>query len=61
MSTAAEYWYNTESGQVEEGKRSSWTNLLGPFATRAEAEQALSTAKARNEEWDREDEEWRNK
>ena len=51
-----EYWYNVTTKQVEEGHRSSWQDLMGPYATRAEAEQALAKAAARTEAWDREDE-----
>ncbi|MCP2265963.1 SPOR domain-containing protein [Promicromonospora thailandica] len=61
MSDDAQYWYNTETGQVEEGRRSSWTHLMGPYGTRAEAERALESARARTESWDGEDEEWRGK
>ena len=61
MSTGAQYWYNTETGEVEEGRRSSWTHLMGPYGSRAEAQQALENAKARNESWEQEDEEWRDK
>jgi hypothetical protein len=61
MSTEEQYWYNTETGEVEEGHRSSWTHLMGPYRTRAQAEQALASAKARNESWEKEDEDWRNK
>lgn len=32
------YWFNTRTGQVEEGKLSLSIERLGPFATRAEAE-----------------------
>jgi hypothetical protein len=51
-----QYWYNVATRQVEEGHRSSWQNLMGPYATRAEAEEALAKAAARTEAWDREDE-----
>ena len=61
MSTGEQYWYNTETGEVEEGHRSSWTNLMGPYSTRAEAERALASAKARNESWEQDDEDWRKK
>jgi len=57
---AQEYWFNTQTGQVEEGRQSSWSHLLGPYGTRAEAQHALDTARLRSEAWDREDEEWRN-
>jgi hypothetical protein len=61
MTTEEQYWYNTETGEVEEGHRSSWTHLMGPYRTRAEAQRALESAKARSESWDREDEKWRDK
>lgn len=51
-----EYWYNTATHEVEEGHRSSWTNLMGPYRTRAEAETALAKAAARSQAWDEEDE-----
>ncbi len=51
-----QYWFNTATHEVEEGHKSSWTNLMGPYGTRAEAEQALSKAAARNQAWDEEDE-----
>lgn len=61
MTTEEQYWYNTATGEVEEGHRSSWTHLMGPYRTRAEAQRALESAKARNESWDKEDDDWRNK
>ena len=54
-----EYWYNTETHEVEEGHRSDWSKLMGPYPTREAAQGALSQAKARTESWDREDEAWR--
>ncbi|MEG3616562.1 SPOR domain-containing protein [Isoptericola haloaureus] len=55
-----QYWYNTETGQVETSKeKSSWTHLLGPYPTREAAEHALENAERRNEAWDAEDEDWR--
>ncbi len=54
-----DYWYNTETGAVEEGRQSDWSKLLGPYPTREAAAAALSTAKARTEAWDKEDEERR--
>lgn len=50
-----EYYFNTRTGQVEEGKQSTWTALLGPYPTREAAEHALETAHARSEEFDRDD------
>jgi hypothetical protein len=56
MMSDTQYWFNTATHEVEEGHKSSWTNLMGPYATRAEAEQALSKAAARNQAWDEQDE-----
>jgi mannose/cellobiose epimerase-like protein (N-acyl-D-glucosamine 2-epimerase family) len=53
-----EYWFNTKTRSVEEGHQSDWTNLLGPYATRQEAERALETARTRTEKWDEEDRRW---
>ena len=33
-------------------------NLLGPYPTREQAEQALQTVQERNEEWEAEDARW---
>ena len=53
-----EYYYNTETGEVEEGRQSSWMDLMGPYATREEAAAALDKAKARNEAADAEQKAW---
>lgn len=53
----AEYWYNTRTHQVEEGKRSQWADLMGPYATREEAEHALDRARRRTEAWEAEERE----
>ncbi|MEV4901556.1 SPOR domain-containing protein [Citricoccus sp. NPDC055426] len=52
----SEYWYNVVSHQVEEGPQSDWSRLLGPYASRAEAEQAIAQVQANNERWDEADE-----
>jgi hypothetical protein len=56
---AAQYYFNLSTGQVEalEGK-SPAKDVLGPYATRAEAEAALKKARARTEAWDEEDRRW---
>jgi len=50
-----QFWVNSETKQVEEGRQSSWTNLMGPYPTRAAAEQALEQAAARTQAWDADD------
>lgn len=50
------YWFNIVTKQVEEGHRSSWRDLMGPYPTREAAEHALEQAVARNLAWDAQDE-----
>ncbi len=54
----AEFWFNTSTGQVEEGRVSDWAVVLGPYPTREAAARALDTAAARSAAWDRQDKEW---
>jgi len=56
---ADEYWFNIDTHEVEKGRQSDWTKLMGPYATQAEAEHALDKARRRSEDWDKEDEEKR--
>lgn len=51
----AEYWFNTYTHQVEEGPQSDYRKLLGPYATRKEAQNALKLAAERTRQWDEED------
>lgn len=50
-----DYWYNVRTGQVEQGKQSSWKHLLGPYSTYAEATKALERVEQNNEAWDAQD------
>ena len=50
-----QFWFNSATKRVEQGHQSSWTNLMGPYATRAEAEHALEQAAARTQAWDADD------
>jgi SPOR domain len=47
-----QFWYNVKTHTVEEDAQSDWRQLIGPYPTRAEAEQALEKVRARNEAWD---------
>lgn len=38
------YYYNLQTGEVEEGKRSSWDVRMGPYASYEEAAHALERA-----------------
>lgn len=55
MSDRRQYWYNVKTHRVEEGAQSDWTQLLGPYTTREEAESALAKVQANNERWDEEE------
>ncbi|MBK0330096.1 SPOR domain-containing protein [Brachybacterium halotolerans subsp. kimchii] len=54
----SEFYYNMDTGEVEEGKQSSGSELMGPYPTREKAASALRTAAQRNEAWEGEDEDW---
>ncbi|HEX7349736.1 SPOR domain-containing protein [Brachybacterium sp.] len=58
MTEGTQFYYNLSTGSVEEGRQSPGAELMGPYATRQDAEQALSTAAARNEKWDQDDADW---
>lgn len=53
-----EFFYNTRTGQVEEGRQSVATELMGPYTTREEASRALEIARARNEAADEAERDW---
>ena len=50
-----EYWFNVRTHEVEEDRRSDWSQLIGPYTTRVEAEKALEKVQQRNDVWERED------
>ncbi|WP_155849347.1 SPOR domain-containing protein [Arthrobacter sp. H20] len=52
----AEFWYNVQTHEIEEGAQSDWRQLIGPYPTRAGAERALEKVAERNQAWDDEDE-----
>ena len=54
----AAFWFNTTTGEVEEGRVSDWSVVLGPYPTREAAAHALETARSRSAAWDRQDREW---
>jgi hypothetical protein len=49
--TEHQFWYNLTTGQVEEGMVSPAVERVGPFETRAEAEQALEILRANSAKW----------
>ena len=55
MTETSEFWYNVNTHQVEVGAQSDWSQLLGPFGTREEAQAAMDRVRANNEAADAED------
>lgn len=51
MSDHDSYWFNTRTGQVEHGKQSLASDLLGPFATEAEAARAPERLQENARKW----------
>ena len=41
------------TGKVEVGPQSDWTQLIGPYASREEAEHALEKVHERNKAWEK--------
>ena len=53
------YWFNVNTGAVEDdADKSPVDRLMGPYDSRAAAEQALAQARENTERWDAEDKEW---
>lgn len=54
------FWYNVSTGQVEtDENRSRSADVLGPYATREQAQNALHSAHEKTERADEEDARWR--
>lgn len=51
----AEFWYNLETGVVEEGMISAGYDRAGPFSTAEEAARAPEIIKERSRKWAAED------
>lgn len=50
-----QWYFDTSSGEVTQGKTSGWDNRMGPYPSRDEAEHALQIARERTkaaDEWD---------
>jgi hypothetical protein len=48
-----DFWYNLVTGKVEVGPQSDWTQLIGPYASREEAEHAIEKVHERNQAWEK--------
>lgn len=54
------WFFNQETGEVEQGLVSAYDKRMGPYDSKEEAERALEIVAERNaqaDEWDKEDEE----
>ncbi|WP_416446768.1 methionine aminopeptidase [Leucobacter sp. HNU] len=49
------YWYNTRTGEVEDGPQSLSVDRIGPFATREEAARGPEIVAERAKKWAEED------
>ncbi|GAA1792212.1 MULTISPECIES: hypothetical protein [Leucobacter] len=49
------YWYNTRTGEVEDGPQSLSVDRIGPFATREEAARGPEIVAERARKWAEED------
>lgn len=52
---AQEFYFNTRTHAVEEGRHSDWQDLMGPYPSRDAAEHALEAAARRTAAWDEQD------
>ncbi len=53
------YWYNVDTKSAESDEaRGQGAQVMGPYATEAEARQAIEHARENTERWDDEDREW---
>ncbi len=55
MADDDQWWYNTRTGEVEQGRKSVWSDRAGPYATREEAEGAPARIKANSRAWNADD------
>ena len=53
-----EFWFNSQTNEVEVGKQSLAIYRIGPFRTANEAKAAYEIIRLRNKSWDDDDEEW---
>ncbi|NKE08899.1 MULTISPECIES: SPOR domain-containing protein [Kocuria] len=54
-----EFWYNLKTREVEVGPQSDYSQLMGPYASREDAQRALQTAAENTKRWDDNEREYR--
>lgn len=53
------YWYNVDTGQVEdEEHKSAADHLMGPYDSQEAAAGALAAAREKTQKWDAQDRDW---
>lgn len=55
---STEYYFNTRTGEVEEGKKAPWMDRMGPYPSREDALHAYQLAASRNSSFDAQDTQW---
>ena len=62
MSESTEWYWDLERQlAVPADERGPGDQMLGPYATKGEAENWKSTVESRNDAWDEDDDEWENR
>lgn len=51
-----QYWFNTNTGEVEVGKQSAAIYRIGPFSSREDAARALQVIAERTKAWQSDEE-----
>lgn len=54
-----EFWYNLKTREVEIGPQSDYSQLMGPYTSREDAQKALQTAAEKTKQWDDNEREYR--
>lgn len=54
-----EFWYNLTTREVEVGPQSDYSQLMGPYSSREDAQRALQTAAENTQRWDENEREYR--
>lgn len=58
MAEEQEWYFNTVTGEPEQGMISPSSHRMGPYASREDALHAWDIVRRRNREWDNDDKQW---
>lgn len=59
MTDRKQWYYNSRTKEVEYGKISPYSERMGPYGSREEAEKAVEIAAKRNQVWEAENKLWK--